>query len=171
MQDITQGTTINSTTTVVNSQGTYVNKNDLSWPLIFGFNEYVDSSGNGSLISTINQSYIQNEEATLNSAIVSSKVLSDSVTPTDTLVVTGGYITGNENQSSQQSYFALDLLEGYCYSKTITAAANAVTGVTNGVGCPRRSSLRTRIGLAGCLAGLGLPDGLARLWFWSDRFS
>ncbi len=134
IQDVTQDTTINSTTTVVNSQGTFVDKDDYSWPFTFAFNEYIDGSGNGSLVSTIDQSYIENEEATLNSAVVSFKVLSDTVTPTDTLVVGGGYITGNENQSSQQSYFALDLT-GYCYSKTITAAANAVTGVTNGAGC------------------------------------
>jgi hypothetical protein len=135
VQDITQGTTISSTATIVDSRGTYVNKNDLSWPLTVDINENINSSGNGTVVTTIDQSYIRNEEATLNSAVVSSLALSDSVTPTDTLVVTGGYATGNENQSSQQSYFALELLDGYCYSKTITAAANIVTGVTTGAGC------------------------------------
>ena len=60
------------------------------------------------------------------------------VTPTDTLEFNSSFqITGNENQSSAQSYYAYNNA-GYCYSKSLTAANNILTSITNGQGCSKK---------------------------------
>jgi len=43
-------------------------------------------------------------------------------------------ITGNQNQSNGQRYYAADST-GYCYEPTIGAIANVLTAILNGTGC------------------------------------
>jgi hypothetical protein len=83
----------------------------------------------------INQYFERDQEARQNGQAVSFSLVQDRVTPADTLEFAPGFvITGNENQSSAQSYFASDS-SGYCFSRSLTAARNVLTSITNGLGC------------------------------------
>jgi hypothetical protein len=62
-------------------------------------------------------------------------VLQNRVNTTDTLNFdASGNFTGNTNQASAQNFFTTNST-GYCYSRDLTAAANVLTSITNGVGC------------------------------------
>ncbi|MGA9506880.1 MAG: hypothetical protein WBV31_20740, partial [Terriglobales bacterium] len=62
-------------------------------------------------------------------------LLQNRVTATDGLEFnSSGQITGNENQSSGQRFFQSNST-GYCYSRSLQAAANALTAIINGEGC------------------------------------
>jgi hypothetical protein len=138
IQDITQDTTIQSTSTVTNANGTYVDEVSFGWPLTMDIVLAFNPDGSGSQTTTVSQSYGQNEQATLNGKTVLFSVLGNSVTPTDDLLFdSSGYITGNQNQSSAQNYYAYEA-SGYCYSKSLTAANNILTGITIGQGCHKK---------------------------------
>ena len=135
VQDITQTTTIDSTFTVVNSAGTYVEKVTAGWPLTVDISLLFNSDGTIDQTTAINQNFNQNLQETLNGQVTSFSVLHNGVTPTDTLELSSSFnIIGNENQSSAQNYYEQNLT-GYCYSRSITAANNVLTGITDGVGC------------------------------------
>ena len=138
VQDINQGTTIASTTTITNSAGTYVDQVSWTWPLTADISVLVNPDGSGTQTTTINQNYAKNEEAWLNGDVVAYEVLHNGVTPTDTLEFNAeGYITGNKDQSSGQDYYDYNI-NGYCYSKSTTAANNILTSITTGQGCVKK---------------------------------
>jgi hypothetical protein len=137
-QDITQGTNIDSTTTVVDSAGTHVNDVSNAWPMSMDILLLFNSDGSGTQTTTVNQNYAVQAEGKLNGNVVSFSVLNNSVTPTDTLDFNSSFqITGNQNQSSAQNYYAYDI-SGYCYSKSLTAANNVLTSITSGQGCTKK---------------------------------
>jgi hypothetical protein len=138
VQDITQNTNITATTTVVDSAGTYVDNVSTGWPMSMDIVLAFNSDGSGTQTTTVNQNYAVEDEATLNGNVVSFSNVHNGVTPTDTLEFNSSFqITGNENQSSAQSYYAYDMT-GYCYSKSLTAANNILTSITNGQGCSKK---------------------------------
>jgi Peptide N-acetyl-beta-D-glucosaminyl asparaginase amidase A len=138
VQDITQGTNIDSTTTVVDSAGTHINNVTNGWPMSMDIVLAFNPDGSGTQTTTVNQNYAVQAEGTLNGNVVSFSLLNDSVTPTDTLEFnSSGQLTGNENQSSAQNYYAYDI-SGYCYSKSLTAANNILTSITSGQGCAKK---------------------------------
>jgi hypothetical protein len=97
-----------------------------------------NSDGSGTQTTTVNQNYAVQAEGKLNGNVVSFSVLNNSVTPTDTLDFNSSFqITGNQNQSSAQNYYAYDI-SGYCYSKSLTAANNVLTSITSGQGCTKK---------------------------------
>jgi hypothetical protein len=137
-QDITQGTDIDSTTTVVDSAGTHVDNVTNAWPMTMDIVLAFNPDGSGTQTTTVNQDYSVQEEGTLNGNVVSFSLLNNQVTPTDELDFNSSFqITGNQNQSSAQTYYAYDI-SGYCYSKSITAANNILTGITTGQGCAKK---------------------------------
>jgi hypothetical protein len=138
VQDITQNTIINATTTVVDTAGTYVDNVSTGWPMSMDIVLAFNPDGSGTQTTTVNQNYAVEDEATLNGNVVSFSNVHNGVTPTDTLEFnSSGQLTGNENQSSAQSYYAYDMT-GYCYSKSLTAASNILTGITTGQGCAKK---------------------------------
>jgi hypothetical protein len=135
VQDITQVTTIDSTFTVVNSAGTYVDKVSTGWPLTVDIGLLFNPDGTIDQTTAINQNFDRNQEATLNGQVTSFSFLHDGVTPTDTLVFDSNFnLIGHQDQSSAQKYYEYNLT-GYCYSRSITAANNVLTSITDGVGC------------------------------------
>ena len=135
VQDITQVTTIDSTFTVVNSAGTYVDKVSTGWPLTVDIGLLFNPDGTIDQTTAINQNFDRNQEATLNGQVTSFSFLHDGVTPTDTLVFDSSFnLIGHQDQSSAQKYYEYNLT-GYCYSRSITAANNVLTSITDGVGC------------------------------------
>ncbi|MGC2246961.1 MAG: peptide-N4-asparagine amidase [Terriglobales bacterium] len=137
-QDITQGTNIDSTTTVVDSAGTHVNDVSTGWPMSMDIVLLFNPDGSGTQTTTVNQNYSVQAKGTLNGNVVSFSVLNNSVTPTDALEFNSSFqITGNENQSSAQNYYDYDI-SGYCYSKSLTAANNILTSISSGQGCTKK---------------------------------
>ena len=84
VQDITQGTNIDSTTTVVDSNGTLINDVNTQWPMSMDI-LLLNADGSGTQTATVNQNYAVQAEGKLNGNVVSFSVLNNSVTPTDAL--------------------------------------------------------------------------------------
>jgi len=136
-QNITQGTTIESAVTVVNDGGTFVDTVNYNWPMTMDIGLIFNPDGSFSQTTAVNQNYQKTKVASHNGTTTSSGQEQNSVTPTDTLLISAeGYIAGNENQSSAQTYFAEDST-GYCYLKRLTAAANVLTSINDGEGCTK----------------------------------
>jgi hypothetical protein len=134
-QNIKQNTTIYSAVTTKNAGGNFVNTVNHHWPMTMDITLLFNSDGSGSQATTVNQYYERDQETRHNGQPTFFSLIQDRVTPTDTLLFdSSGHVTGNQNQSSAQSYFASDST-GYCFSRDITAAAGLLTSVTNGQGC------------------------------------
>jgi hypothetical protein len=134
-QNIKQGTTIHSVVTTQNNSGKFINTINYTWPLTADITLLFNPDGSGTQTTAINQYFERDQEARHKGQATSFSLVQNRVTPTDTLEFAAGFvITGNENQSSAQKYFASDST-GYCYSRAIAAAANVLTSITNGVGC------------------------------------
>ena len=138
VQDIAQGTNIDATTTVVDTDGTHVDEVSSAWPMSMDIVLAFNPDGSGTQTTTVNQNYTVQAEGKLNGNVVSFSVLNNSVTPTDTLDFNPSFqITGHQNQSSAQNYYDYDI-SGYCYSKSLTAANNILTSITSGQGCAKK---------------------------------
>lgn len=134
-QNINQNTTIQSVVTTHNAGGNFVNTVHHSWPLKLNITLLYNPDGSGTQTVTINQYYERDHEARHNGQATSFSLIRNRVTPTDTLDFdSGGNITGNQNQTSAQNYFASDST-GYCYSRIITANTGVLTSITDGQGC------------------------------------
>jgi hypothetical protein len=134
-QNITQGTTIHSVVTTQDSTGKTVYKVNHTWPLTFDVLAQVNPDGSQYQITSTNQYFEADEAATKNGDPINFQLAKNRVTTTDTLNFdSSGNFTGNTNQASTQDYFGSNST-GYCYSVDLTAAANALTSVTEGQGC------------------------------------
>jgi len=135
VQNINQTTTIQNVTTTRNAGGTFVDSVHYSWPLRVDFLEVFNSDGSFSFATTIDQSYEKDTSARHNGQATFFSLVTNHVTPTDTLEFdSGGNVVGNTNQSNAQTYFASDST-GYCYSRGLTAAGGVLTSVTDGQRC------------------------------------
>ncbi|MGA7293799.1 MAG: peptide-N4-asparagine amidase, partial [Terriglobales bacterium] len=135
VQDINQTTNIHSVVTTKNGSGTTVNAVSHNWPLVLDISLVFNPDGSGAQTTTVNQYFQTIQQAKHNGQPTTSSTVQDRVTTADTLDFnSSGYITGNQNQASAQNYFTNNSA-GYCYSLDLTAAANLLTSVTNGVGC------------------------------------
>jgi hypothetical protein len=134
-QNLTQDTSIHSTVTTVDNAGRTIDTTTYSWPLILDYNLVYNSNSTETQVASVNQYYERDEQTTLNGQVQYFSVERNRVTPADTLFLNSSFeITGNANQSSAQSYFQSDST-GYCYSRSLGAANNILTSITNGVGC------------------------------------
>lgn len=108
-----------------------------SYPITVNYNQQVQSNGNITVQTSIDQKYAREETDTLEGFPVFHSSVSNEVTPTDTalfVLTANGYELGqNSGQSSKQKYVYQDSL-GKCYSRTLEAAANVLTNVENGCG-------------------------------------
>jgi len=134
-QDVKQNTTVHSTVTIEDGSGRTVRKVNYNWPLTLNYDFVVNPDGTYTQYTSINQYYEADEEISLNGQPQYFALEKNRVTPADTLFLNSSFeITGNANQSSAQSYFASDTT-GYCYSRSLGAANNVLTNITDGVGC------------------------------------
>ena len=134
-QDINQNTTVHSVVTTQNHTGKFVDTVNYNWPMRMNITQLYNSDGSGSQTTTVNQYYEKDTETKLKGQPIAFSLLEDRVTTADTLDFNSSFeITGNENQSSAQSYFTSNS-QGYCYSRDLTAENNALTSVDNGRGC------------------------------------
>jgi hypothetical protein len=134
-QNITQQTAIHATTSVRDPQNVTVRQENDSWPLTVNYLQVVASDGSAKVTTTIDQKYANDVSTRVNGQQVSFSLVSNEVTPTDTLDFdSSGNLIGNENQTSAQTYFGADST-GYCYSRSIQASQGYLVGIVNGVGC------------------------------------
>lgn len=136
-QNIKQGTTVHSVVTVNSNEGTRITTVNHDWPLLLDYLVLVAPDGSETVTTTSNQYFEADDEARLNGIPTTFGESQNRVISTDTLNFdSSGNFTGNTNMSSSQNYFASDST-GYCYSRDLTAAANVLTSITNGVGCSK----------------------------------
>lgn len=134
-QNIKQNTVVHSYVTTVDGSGKQIYKVNRNWPLTFDIGLVFNSDGTIDQTSVANQYFEGDEQISKNGQITYFALSQNRVTPTDTLELNSSFqIIGNKNESSAQTYFSSDST-GYCYSESITAANNVLTGVTSGVGC------------------------------------
>jgi Peptide N-acetyl-beta-D-glucosaminyl asparaginase amidase A len=109
---------------------------DFSYPITVDYDEQVQSNGNITVQTFIDQKYQRNETDTVDGFSVFESSVSNEVTPTDTalfvLTVDGYELGQNSGQSNKQTYTYKDTLGG-CYQRTLTAAGNVLTAVEGGV--------------------------------------
>ncbi len=134
-QNITQGNTVHSVVTVDNPTGHLETTVNHDWPLVLDINVVVAPDGSETQTTTSNQFFEADEAARHNGIATTFAEARNRVITTDTLNFnSAGGFTGNSNMSSSQDYFGSDST-GYCYSRSITAASNVLTSITDGVGC------------------------------------
>jgi hypothetical protein len=134
-QDINQNTVIHSTVSTVDSSGRHKDRVNYNWPMTMDIGLVFNSDGTVDQTTAVNQYFERDEATTLNGQAVSFNLVQNRVTPTDTLEFDSSFnLIGNMNQSSAQTYFGSDS-SGYCYSRSIAAANNVLTSISNGVGC------------------------------------
>jgi hypothetical protein len=135
VQNIKQNSTIKSVVATKNAGGTFRDTVNYNWPVTVDISLLFNPDGSGSQTTAINQEFERDQEDTRNGQAIFFSLVRNRVTPHDTLDFAPGFvITGNQNQSSAQNYFSSDS-SGYCYSRSITAAANVLTNIFNGIGC------------------------------------
>jgi hypothetical protein len=134
-QNINQNNTVYSNVTINNAGGTFVNVVNRDYPLLLNITVLVAPDGTETQTTTSNQYFEVTEAGKHNGKATTSSVLQNRVTTTDTLNFdASGNFTGNTNQASAQNFFTTNST-GYCYGRDLTAAANVLTSITNGVGC------------------------------------
>ncbi|MGC2769426.1 MAG: peptide-N4-asparagine amidase [Candidatus Acidiferrum sp.] len=111
---------------------------DFSYPITVNYNQQLQSNGNITAQTSIDQKFQREETDTVEGFTVFHSSTSNEVTPADTalfILTPNGYELGqNSNQSSKQAYVYQDSL-GDCYSKTLAAAANVLTAIESGQSC------------------------------------
>ena len=108
VQNIKQDTTIKSVVTTKNAGGTFRDTVNYNWPITVDITALYNSNGTAVQTTAINQYFERDQENTRNGQPTSFSLLENRVTPTDTLFLIVSpccTITGNQNQSSAQTFF------------------------------------------------------------------
>jgi hypothetical protein len=139
-QGVVQTSTVNQKTTTQDGFLFTTKENDVSYPFNINYLETLESNGDIGQVTTVDQNFQRNETDTLEGLPVFRSSVSNEVSSGDTATFvaspTGFSLGPNSGQSSKQTYVYNDSL-GNCYSRTLTAANNALTGVKDGAGCQR----------------------------------
>ncbi len=132
VQDITQISNVNSTTTVASSgQPTVTYTKDLQFPLTVDIVEVAESNGDTDLTTTAKQNYANKNTTTQGGTVTYSSVLTNEAHHQDTLIFDSNFnLLGNSNQSASQIYSDTDTTGLTVYCK-LTAANNALTYFSN----------------------------------------
>jgi hypothetical protein len=135
IQNAQQTSTLDSTTTTKDAFFVNTTEQHFSYPLTIDFSFLVNPDGTETQATTVAQKDLVSESKSLNGFRFYDSNLSNEVNATDTLNITSsGTLAGNSGSKTTQTYSANDSL-GNCYSRTITAVAQALSSVENGKGC------------------------------------
>jgi Peptide N-acetyl-beta-D-glucosaminyl asparaginase amidase A len=140
-QSAVQTSTVNAKTTTQTGPLAVTKETNVSYPFSIKFVETVETNGDIDQTSKVEQNFERDETEFLDGfPLLRSSVLNQ-VSSGDTAVfvpsATGFSLGPNTDQSSQQTYISKDSL-GHCYSRTLTAAANKLTGVADQKECHGR---------------------------------
>ncbi|HZS26049.1 MAG TPA: peptide-N4-asparagine amidase [Candidatus Angelobacter sp.] len=133
-QNIKQRTSISSETSTNGRDGGSASQR-FEWPLNLDFTFQVNADGSGgSQTTTVRQQFLS-VAAQHGHGLDSFSVVSNTVTPSDTLLFDANFnITGSSGQQSTQDFFSHDSVNG-CFNRKITASAGLLTSVTDGALC------------------------------------
>jgi hypothetical protein len=97
----------------------------------------VNPDGTGQQTTTIRQQFQSAAVQHGNDGRDSFSVVSNTVTPSDTLLFDSNFnITGSTGQQSAQEFFSNDSASG-CFSRKITASVGLLTSITDGALCKK----------------------------------
>jgi len=131
IQDITQGTTMDVSTTSKQGALSAVDAKHFSYPLTFLIDQEVASDGSISELNNSSQVFQVTEDKSLGFLPIFHSEVSNQVLSTDTdLFTAAGVFIGPSNASSSQTFKASNTL-GYCFGRKLTSAANKLTAVDN----------------------------------------
>jgi len=132
VQDISQATSVASTTSTTGGGAATVTNQLFNFPLTLNITEAFVSNGGLDITTTADQNYSTSEVATKggNTTFTSSQV--NKAQHTDTLELDSSFnIIGNKGQSGAQQYNSSDST-GAQYACDLTAAANVLTAISSG---------------------------------------
>jgi disulfide oxidoreductase YuzD len=131
IQDITQATTMDVSTTSRQGFLSTIDQKHYTYPFSFLIDEEVAADGSISELNTSNQVYQVTDDKSLGFLPLFHSAVSNQVSSSDTdLFDASGNFLGPSGASSTQTYKASDTL-GYCYGKKLESAANTLTKVQN----------------------------------------
>jgi hypothetical protein len=135
IQNAQQSTTVDSRITIRGGPNSGVVEQHFSYPLTIDYSFLVNADGSFTQTVTGDQQDIVREvrNTGIGPAFVSNT--SNEVHATDTLFLNSSFdIVGNTGSNTTQNY-RLQTSSGYCYDRTIQAAAQKLISVTGGRGC------------------------------------
>jgi Peptide N-acetyl-beta-D-glucosaminyl asparaginase amidase A len=136
VQNIAQRTEITSGTETKQGHAVTHVERHFSWPLDLDISLAFAADGSFSQTTSVDQSFESTEARGGHGSPHASRV-SNTMKTADTLLFdASGVVTGFRDRASSQDYRARDS-EGYCYSRSITAADGLLTSITDGRGCGR----------------------------------
>jgi hypothetical protein len=137
IQNAQQTSTVDSRTTTRDAFFVNTTEQHFSYPLTVDFSFLVKSDGSFTQATTVAQKDLIHESKSLNGFKFFDSNLSNEVNSTDTLgFSSSGALLGPTGSQSTQTYRAKDSF-GHCFSRTLTAAAQVLTSVSDGEGCKR----------------------------------
>ncbi|MDQ2833726.1 MAG: peptide-N(4)-(N-acetyl-beta-glucosaminyl)asparagine amidase [Acidobacteriota bacterium] len=136
VQNAQQTSTVDSR--VSTQDGFLVNtvEQHFSYPITVDYAYLLKPDGSASQAVTVDQKYRVNESKNLNGFTYFKSKVSNVVNAADTLNFTASGSYSPSDSKTTQTYRATNSL-GYCYSRTLKAAAKVLTSVTDGQGCER----------------------------------
>ncbi|MDR3387968.1 MAG: peptide-N(4)-(N-acetyl-beta-glucosaminyl)asparagine amidase [Rudaea sp.] len=135
-QHITQGTTIDSTTTVTAGATVAITHEQRSYPLTVNIDYRVLSDGSANQATVIDQDFSQSVSVGNQGFAARNASLDNHVVTSDTLLISASnQVTGTFDQGTTQTYAYADPF-GVCYSRQIQAASGELTAVADGQSCP-----------------------------------
>jgi carbon monoxide dehydrogenase subunit G len=137
-QGVVQTSTVNAKTTTETGPLVTGKETSVSYPFNINYLETVESNGNIGQVTTVGQNFLRDETETLEGFPIFHSNVSNVLTSGDTATFvaspTGFSLGPNSGQTSKQTYVYQDTL-GNCYSRTLTAANNELTGVADQKEC------------------------------------
>jgi len=138
IQDNVNTSTTHAKTTTSEGPLFTTKETDFSYPITVNLDEEVLANGNITQQTSIDQKFERDETDTLLGFPIFKSSVTNEVTPTDLalfVLTPNGYELGqNSAQSSKQTYIYTDSF-GRCYDRTLTAAANVLTGIEDKKNC------------------------------------
>jgi hypothetical protein len=137
-QGVVQSSTVNAKTMTETGPLVTAKETNVSYPFNINYLETVESNGNIGQVTTVGQNFLRDETETLEGFPIFHSNVSNQLTSGDTATFvaspTGFSLGPNSGQTSKQTYVYRDTLGG-CYSRTLTAANNQLTGVADQKEC------------------------------------
>ena len=138
LQDVVQTSTVDSLTTTQDGFLFLTDAKHVSYPLTLNYNYFFNPDGSQTQVVTVDQKNLLTETKGLNGFSLYKNQVHEEVHSTDTIQINAaGAITAPGIGKTTGSYESKDSL-GACYSRTLTAANQVLTGVTDGEGCHKR---------------------------------
>ena len=140
IQNATQTSTVDSETTTRNGYVDEKVATHISFPLTIDFNYTVNADGSASQVASSDQQYVVREATSLNGLALFDSNTKEQVVSNDTLLFNAnGSLTGPGVGKSTATYRSRDS-RGHCFSRSLAAANQVLTAVTDGKACSEADS-------------------------------